>query len=482
MRPNELIELAKTVSSHKAETQTIEVKAAHGGCPKSIYDTLSSFSNQDGGGTILFGLDEKLGFAPVGVYSLQDLQQEVVDQCNQMVPPVPAVFTTAEYKGALICSAEIPSIDIMERPCYYAGKGKQRGSYVRVGSDDIPMTDYEIYSYEAYRKHLQDDIRAVERTRLDLLDQNTLSIYIHEKKRDKPQFSQFDQQQTYEALNITRDNAITLAAFLMFSPYPQGIFPQLSITAIVVPGTEIGDTDADGARFINNKRIEGSIPAMFTEAMSFCTRNIKTKTIIDSATGQRRDIPEYPITAIREIILNALMHRDYSIHTEGTPIQICFYSNRLEVHSPGGLYGRLTIDQLGHCSPDSRNPALVTMAEVITETENRFSGIPTIRRAMREAGLPQPEFQNRRNEFVAILYNSNSEFSISAQNTNHADAIEHLLEYCKTPRSRDEIAAFMGIKTVHHATAKYITPLLNSNRLKQTLPDKPRSKNQRYYS
>lgn len=480
MLTNELIELADQVIAQNAEAQTVEVKTAHGGCPKSLYDTLSSFSNQDSGGIILFGLDEKAGFAPVGVYDLQDLQQAVTDQCNQMVPPVRAIFTCAQYEGVYICSAEIPSIDVSERPCYYGGKGRQRGSYIRVGSDDIPMSDYEIYSYEAYRRHFQDDVRGVDRARIDLLDKDSLGIYIHEKKKDKPQFSQFSQEQIYEALNITRDNAVTLAAYMMFSPYPQGIFPQLSITAVVVPGTELGDTDADGARFTNNKRIEGSIPAMFTEAMSFCSRNMRVKTVIDKNTGVRRDIPEYPITAIRELLLNALMHRDYSVHTEGTPIQICFFSDRLEIHSPGGLYGRLTVDQLGHCSPDSRNPALITMAEVITETENRFSGIPTIRRVMREAGLPQPEFQNRRNEFVAILYSSR--YVEPAVETEETAGASDLLQFCETPRSREEIAAFLGLKTISHVTNRYINPLLESGALKPTIPDKPRSKNQKYYS
>lgn len=157
MLSEELIELANQTMHLKAETQTLEVKAAHGGCPKKLYDTLSSFSNQDGGGVILFGLDESKNFACVGVYDLQDLQKKVTEQCNQMIPPVRAVFTVAELDGEFICSAEIPSADLTERPCYYSGAGRIKGSYVRVGDADLPMTDYEIYTYEAFRKHLHDD-------------------------------------------------------------------------------------------------------------------------------------------------------------------------------------------------------------------------------------------------------------------------------------------------------------------------------------
>ena len=69
-------------------------------------------------------------------------------------------------------------------------------------------------------------------------------------------------------LNITRDGVPTLAAVMNFGIYPQGFFPQLSITAIVVPGTEIGDLDKDSARFIDNKRIDGTIPEMVEQCMA----------------------------------------------------------------------------------------------------------------------------------------------------------------------------------------------------------------------
>lgn len=72
----ELDEIVKKVINSKAESQTVEIKAAHCGTPKRLYDTLSSFSNQDGGGIIVFGIDESQDFNPVGVYNLQDLQKK----------------------------------------------------------------------------------------------------------------------------------------------------------------------------------------------------------------------------------------------------------------------------------------------------------------------------------------------------------------------------------------------------------------------
>lgn len=108
-------------------------------------------------------------------------------------------------------------------------------------------------------------------------------------------FAQLDEAQAHKMLNLTRGGVPTLAAVLNFGIYPQGFFPQLAVTAIVVPGTEIGDTAKDRARFLNNKRIEGSLADMVDESISFCRRSMKNRTIIDPNTGVRADKTEYPI-------------------------------------------------------------------------------------------------------------------------------------------------------------------------------------------
>lgn len=473
----ELVELANRICKQKAEEQTIELKSAHIDCPKKLYDTLSSFSNQDSGGVILFGIDEKSDYQVVGVYDPQDLQKKVTEQCLQMEPTVRAVFTLAQYQGKTVCSAEIPAIDISERPCYYRGAGRTKGSFIRVGDADLPMTDYELYSFEAFRKHLHDDERPVERATLQLLDQDHLEQYVRKMRIDRPGFARLTPEQALEMLNITRSGIPTLAAVLTFGIYPQGFFPQLSITAIVVPGTEIGDVDQDSARFLDNKRIDGTISEMVEEALNFCRRNMKVKTIISKETGARKDKPEYPIDALREAILNAVIHRDYSIHTEGTPIQIDFFTDRVEIHSPGSLYGRMSIEQLGIARPDLRNPALAVMTETLTAAEHRYSGIPTMRNAMREYGLPEPKFENRRNEFVVTLYNRTTPPE-TVPETNEPN----LLAFCRTPRTRQEIAQYLGVKTTFYAMQHYVQPLLSDGKLAMSIPEKPKSRNQKYYT
>ena len=148
----ELRNLISKIQSAQAEFQTTEVKRAQNAAPDKLYDTLSSFSNQNDGGVIVFGLYENEGFAVTGVSDVQELQKKVMEQCNQMEPPMRALFTVAEVDDKNVVAAEIPPIDITERPCFYQAKGRIKGSYIRVGDADIPMTEYEVYSYEAYRK------------------------------------------------------------------------------------------------------------------------------------------------------------------------------------------------------------------------------------------------------------------------------------------------------------------------------------------
>ena len=479
----ELKKLLAQIQSRHCEEQTIEVKSAHGGCPEKLYNTLSSFSNQDSGGTLVFGLDEKAHFAKVGVYDTHDLLRKVIEYGEQMTPVVLPVFSVYEEDGKVFVSAEIPPVDITERPCFKTAKGRMQGSYIRVGDADKPMTEYEVYSYEAFRKKYRDDIRPVEQLRVQNLDQDHLAQYVLRRKQDRVHFATLDISQLYDLIGVTKNGVVTLAAVLLFSPYPQAYFPQLSIIATHVPGTEMGLLDEQGLRFIDSKRLEGTLPEMLDQAVAFVRNNMQVSTRIDPETGRRIDRPEYPLDAVSETVLNALVHRDYSIHTEGMPIQLTMYSDRLEVANPGGLYGRLTVDQLGKVQPDTRNPVLVTAMESLGQTENRYSGIPRIQHAMAELGLPTPVFTNTRSNFSVTLRNR---AKVAPQKTLEPMTVtsipdpKGLLAFCVEPRSRAEIISYLGISSAQYALRHYLDPLVASGAIRLSLPDKPRSPKQTY--
>ena len=478
MTEDELIGKLKAVQKMKSESNTLELKSAENGCPQHLYDSLSSFSNQDEGGIIIFGIDEKQDYKEVGVYDPQDIQKKINEQCLQMEPIVRALLTVVEKDGKFFVSAEIPSVDLADRPVFYKGKGRLKGSYTRVGDSDEPMTEYEVYSYEAYRKKYQDDIRGVQRATLLSLNQEKLALYIDLLKRGKPNLSNMDTASIYELMSVTRNNEVTLSAAMIFSPYPQAYFPQLCIIATVVPGTETGTVGMQGERFLDNQRIEGNISEMLDGAMQFVSKNMRTKTIVDPHTGKREDRTDYPITALREAILNALVHRDYSIHTEGMPIQIIMFEDRIEIRNPGGIYGRIKIDQLGKVQPDTRNPVIASELEVLKITENRYSGIPTIRRTMQEYHLPQPEFLDERGSFIVKLYKYR-ENVVAGEPEEWED--KELILFCRTPRTRKEICEYLGLSSVSYAIQTHVMPLVEKGIIKMSIPEKPKSPKQLFY-
>lgn len=471
MQAEDLIKIVLDITTFKTETQTIELKAATQGCPTRLFDTLSSFSNQDDGGIIIFGIDEADDYAIKGVYDPQDLQKKVTEQCKQMEPSVRALFTVCEIEGHTIVSAEIPGVDISDRPVFYKGVGRIKGSYVRVGESDEPMSEYEIYSYEAFRKRTRDDIRIVENSKLNMINIERMQNYLTAVKNERKNLADnVLEDEILELMGITADGVPTLAGLMTFSKYPQTYFPQLCITAVSLPGTEQGTVGNDGERFIDNKRITGAIPDMLEEAVEFVRRNSRTKTIIND-NGQRVDKTEYPIKAVREAILNALVHRDYSIHTENVPIRIEMYRDRMEITNSGGLYGKISIDALGKVRPETRNAALANILELLKVTENRYSGIPTMRNEFANAGLPAPIFTVNHGEFTVIM--KNGLFNETAPLS------DSLIDFCSIPRTRSEIVSFVG-KSKNHVMSQIVTPLLLSGKLKMTMPNKPKSSNQKY--
>lgn len=472
MEKFQLVDLINNISNRKYETQTEECKAARGGCPEHLYDTFSSFSNQDEGGVIVFGIDEKNNFEKCGVYDIKDLQLQLQNKCDVMSPPVRAFFTAVNLEGKDFLAMEIPGINSLERPCFYKPKGRYGGSYVRVGEADVQMSEFEIYQYESYKRRIKDDIRAVEDNSIKLFDIEKHSKYLTLLKDKRPNLANnVSNEEIDQLMGIYVGNRPTLSGVMTFSKYPQSYFPQYSITAIRVSGTHITDLGLDNERFIASERITGPIDDMVESLLKFVKKNMSTKVIVDEI-GHRIDKPEYPLRAIREAILNALIHRDYSILSEGIPVRVEMYNDRIEIINPGQIYGGGNVDSLGRERLETRNAVLADILEVLEITENRYSGIPTIRKEMREHNLPQPIFTSSRGEFKVTLKNSFDH--------NGTDVIDSLLDYCSTPRTREEIVKFVG-KSKNYVVKRYISPLVLSGQLKLTMPEKPQSSLQKYY-
>ena len=226
------------------------------------------------------------------------------------------------------------------------------------------------------------DIREAERVSFDLLNEDELNAYISKLKEANPNLAYLDNESIYTLAHIKHNGSITLFATLLFSLFPQVYYPRLCITAVVVPGTEMGDIGINNERFLDNELIEGTIQEMLNKALHFVKKNMKYNRASD-----------YPIAAIREAILNALMHRDYSVYAEGAPIQIVMYEDRMEIINPIGR--------------NTRNPALAAALEILGLAKNKNTGIITIREEMKKHHLREPEFLEESNSFIVKFYKEN---------------------------------------------------------------------------
>jgi ATP-dependent DNA helicase RecG len=474
MLEQQLQEIIQKAGQKKNEDTTLEFKAAKRGTPETLYDTLSSFSNT-AGGTIVFGIDENHNFDVCGVQDSRDLIKNVSRQCDEMEPKVIPLFTQTEYNGRVIVSAEIAEMDYLNKPCFYKGKGKAKGSYIRVGDADEVMSDYEIYSFEVYKRKVDEELRTNSRVTSQDIDTRLLNGFIDKLLLVKPNLRNMSNEDILRANGLLTDDQPTLCSLLCFGKIPQMISPMLDIVCANPATDTYGVSDNHGVRFLSSPRIDGTLSEMVDGALAYVLNNMKKKIIVGK-DGKRHDEPEYPELAVREAILNAVIHRDYSIFTETCPITVTLFSDRLEITNPGALFGRMTLEDLGKKNADTRNPFIAFAMEIIQNTENRFSGIPTMRAAMKEAGLLPPVFENGRDYFKVTLYNKKTEGAAANEPTE-----ENIIAFCQEPRTKSQLAENFGFdgKRPSFFFKSYILPLIHQQKLFLTLPDHPRSKNQK---
>ena len=404
MTENEVVEEIQFMQKYQTETDRLEAKTAEKGFPQKCYDTISAFANKYGG-LIIFGINEHNNFIEQDVYDVSDLQKQITSLCTtSLEPKIRPEFLAITYNNKNLLAVKINELPQKKKPCYYKNVGINKGSYIRIGDSDEHMTDYEIYSLQSYKDGIEEDLRPIKRAEFEDLNQEKIQQYIEEIKKRKPNLSKFSDEKILKLNGIIENSSgeihPTLAGMMVFGEYPQGYLPQLFIACVVIPGRKLGDVGELGQRFDDNERVEGTIEEMLDKALSFVRRNIGTMVIIDS-NGHRIDVPHYPMKALRESIANALIHRDYSLNTEGAYIYLRIFDDRIEILNPGDLYGNNRIENLGTDNMlEVRNNTIIRLLEETTDiVENRHTGIATMREEMKKMNLPEPEFENLRGTF-----------------------------------------------------------------------------------
>ena len=413
MDRNDALALIEAIRSGQFEDTFTEVKAAHKQLPKRIYETLSAFANQMEGGVLILGLDEERNFELVGVADPQAMLSQLGDVASSMEPPLRLDTTVIEVEGKSVIVAEVPECDYQQKPCFYRLAGMNSGSYIRVGNSNRQMTDYEIFTFVSGRSQPLFDQEPVRQAALDDLDQERGKAYLDNQRRSRPQLwerlrlSEKALPDQLCALNLAvRTNGIirpTLAGLLCFGVWPQKFFPSLVVTFVRYPGLTADEKGPRGERFLDSHKCEGGLIEIVEEAVRRTLANMRQSLLVEGIF--HRTLAEYPEEAVREAVVNAVAHRDYSPMARSSQIRVQMYADRLEVQSPGGLYGAVNEHNLEEAQ-STRNQLLMRFLEDLGIVENRGSGIRAMIAAMREARLEPPRFHDTRNYFQVTFKNA----------------------------------------------------------------------------
>lgn len=410
-------EIIAALRKFGAEATSVEVKRSKDSLPKSARETLSSFSNTPGGGTLILGLDEATGFATIGLNDPAKMMADLASMSRDDIsPPLQPTIDLLELDGKAVLVADIHELPKSQKPCYVKSAGMERGSYLRVGESDRRLTSEEVQQVVADRGQPQFDHEVILEAGMDDLDAAAVSSFTQRARQSNSRV--FGDEPTDVVLRMNKVLARgsdgmehpTLAGLLSLGRYPQQFFPQLNVTFVHYP-TASGEAGRDGVRFLDNVRLDGPLPLMAADALSVIRRNMSRRALI---TGEgRRDMWEYPPEALREAVVNALVHRDLSPGSRGIQVQIEMFPDRLRIMNPGGLFGAVDIDRLGEEGRSSaRNGLLMKLLEEVpvpdedrTVCENRGSGIRAMLAALRQAGMSPPRFKDSTTAFEVVLPN-----------------------------------------------------------------------------
>ena len=185
--------------------------------------------------------------------------------------------------------------------------------------------------------------------------------------------------------------APTFAALILFGKHPQRWLPNAIVLAVRFSGLSFAD------QFIKQE-IAGTLPEQLRRAEQFVRDELRS--VVRLVGLSRQETLEYPLEAVRELLVNAVAHRDYN--AQGDSVHLHVFANRLEVHSPGGLPGPVTLDNLLEAR-FSRNPVIVQVLSDMGFVERLGYGLNRVVAAMKQHGLQPPRFEESVGTFRVSL-------------------------------------------------------------------------------
>lgn len=391
------------------ETPWIEAKTSSE-VGKSLMESINSFSNEPGlvEGYILIGVtgvQESLfpEYQIVGVDNPDKIQQDIATQSATLFNiPIRPSISVEKLQGKNVIVVRVKELDQSQKPVFYKKQGLPSGAFRRIGSTDMHCTedDMQIFYNNLGKSY---DQTPVSGTSIKDIDPVALSRYrtLREKVMPTAEELSYNDEELLASLGCLSENnniELNLAGLLLFgtSSAQRRTFPMLRVDYIRVPGnvwvqdpeSRFSSIDLRGPLLLNVYKLIDAINTDLPKGFLMDKNQVQAQ-----STG-------LPILALREAIVNALMHRSYREHK---PTQIIRYDNRIEIINPG--FSLKSEDKLGLPGSETRNSFIAAVFHETNLAETKGSGIRAMRRLMIDAKLAPPTFESSRehNEFTTRL-------------------------------------------------------------------------------
>ena len=350
-----------------------------------------AFANTEGG-KIFVGIEDDGNI--VGVQNPKEIERSIIDIArSNCVPRINPEIESIETDNGIVIVVSIP---IRIGVPFENNSGQ---CHIRVGSTKRLCSPQERARLLQSAGLMHVDEIPIQNTSISDLDFDSFSYY-YERIFDQPldhadiPIEKMLNNMRFLVTDIAGSQRMSMAGLLLFGKSPQTFLYNARISAVRWRGNEPGDEITD------RQEITGRLPNQIEEAEAFLLRNIRLSTKIDEF--KQTDQYEYPRIALREAVVNAIAHRDYSL--EGAQILLFIFDNRIEIRSPGKLPNSVTLENIRSHYSRPRNENIARVLFNLGFVNTLGSGIPRIIRLMKEHTGKEPEFENNDPQFVVKLW------------------------------------------------------------------------------
>ena len=269
----------------------------------------------------------------------------------------------------------------------------------------------------------------------------------------------------------------TNAAIILFGNNPQYYLHGCYVQYVHFAGKD------NGSEIINERQVKGSLSKMLPILENFVRDAVVTNRPVPISMLREKAVFNYPELALRELLMNACMHRDYQ---SNMPIRLYQYEDRIEILNAGGLYGEARPENFPTVN-DYRNPIVAEAMRGLKYVNMFNRGIQRVKTMLQDNGNPEPKFTvDKITAFEVTVKPALSlnlvtdEEKVTKSVTKMTETINDIIAFCSTPKSMTEIMEHIGLKHRHNVKHRYIDPLIEGGFLTMTIPEKPNSRNQKY--